>query len=326
MRPASATRVSVRDDVSTAAIRHREHTWVAGAALVLTAAACFGAMSIFAKLSLDNGASVSTVLATRYVLSALVALPIALLWRRARPSVRGARLWLGAAIANVIGAGAYVAAIDVGDVSQALPVVYVFPIIVVAISTLVLRRPLDGRTGLTALLGVTGSILVLELGGAGSAPARAIGLAVASAFAAALYYLLMTRPAREGSWATGVALILIVGALLFGTLAAIAGPGWPSGVGWLYLALTALVGTLIPFGLLVVGVGRVGPSHGAVLSLFEPLVAVALAVAVLGESLGVVQALGIALVLAAFILISQRRQVVATLRRSRLPTSGEAPS
>ncbi|MGZ8647327.1 MAG: DMT family transporter, partial [Solirubrobacteraceae bacterium] len=44
----------------------------AGALLCLASAAAFGAMGIFGKLAYDEGATVGTLLATRFALAALV--------------------------------------------------------------------------------------------------------------------------------------------------------------------------------------------------------------------------------------------------------------
>jgi drug/metabolite transporter (DMT)-like permease len=51
------------------------------------------------------------------------------------------------------------------------------------------------------------------------------------------------------------------------------------------------------------GLARVGPSTAAILSVFEPVVTVALAAAAFGESLAVVQLVGGGLVLVAVVLL-----------------------
>ena len=55
------------------------------------------------------------------------------------------------------------------------------------------------------------------------------------------------------------------------------------------------------------GLRRVGPSEAAILSTFEPIVTVALALVVLGERLSEPQLAGGALVLAAVVLLQLRR-------------------
>ena len=69
-----------------------------------------------------------------------------------------------------------------------------------------------------------------------------------------------------------------------------------AGWGWIgAIALVSTVGAILAF---FAGLARVGPSAAAILSVFEPVVTVALAAAVFGESLALVQLAGGALVLA----------------------------
>ena len=53
------------------------------------------------------------------------------------------------------------------------------------------------------------------------------------------------------------------------------------------------------------GLKRIGPTTASTLSTFEPIVAVALAAVVLGETITPVQALGGALILAAVVILSR---------------------
>jgi uncharacterized membrane protein len=72
---------------------------------------------------------------------------------------------------------------------------------------------------------------------------------------------------------------------------------------WLWLALMALVSTVVAVSAFFVGLRLVGPSEAAILSTFEPPVTVALAFLVLGERLTPAQLAGGALVLAAVIVL-----------------------
>ena len=62
----------------------------------------------------------------------------------------------------------------------------------------------------------------------------------------------------------------------------------PEGWGWIgAIALVSTVGAILAF---FAGLARVGPSAAAILSVFEPVVTVALAAAAFGESLAAVPA------------------------------------
>jgi drug/metabolite transporter (DMT)-like permease len=73
------------------------------------------------------------------------------------------------------------------------------------------------------------------------------------------------------------------------------------GYGW--LAGIAVISTVGAIGLFFAGLERVGATAASILSTLEPVVTVALAFAVFGESLGPVQLLGGALVLAAVLVV-----------------------
>ena len=110
----------------------------AGALLCLASAAAFGAMGIFGKLAYDEGATVGTLLAARFVLAAalfwlLVAARAALRELRALPRRDvGIALALGA-IGYSAQAGAYFAALERLDASL--------------LSLLALHVPRDGHGG-----------------------------------------------------------------------------------------------------------------------------------------------------------------------------------
>ena len=82
-----------------------------------------------------------------------------------------------------------------------------------------------------------------------------------------------------------------------------------AGLGW--IAAIALVSTVAAILAFFAGLARVGPSAAAILSVFEPVVTVALAAAVFGESLAAVQLAGAVLVLSAVVLMQWPERPVA---------------
>jgi drug/metabolite transporter (DMT)-like permease len=73
--------------------------------------------------------------------------------------------------------------------------------------------------------------------------------------------------------------------------------------GWAWLACLAVVSTVGAISLFFAGLRRVGPSAASILSTIEPVVTVALAFVVFGESLGPAQLVGGALVLSAVVAV-----------------------
>ena len=75
--------------------------------------------------------------------------------------------------------------------------------------------------------------------------------------------------------------------------------------GWAVIGAIVLVATVVPVGTFLAGLARIGPTNAAMLSVLEPLVTVALAALLLGETLQPVTLLGGALILAAVLLLAQ---------------------
>jgi len=281
-----------------------------GVLLCLASATAFGAMGVLGKLAYEEGATVGTLLATRFLLAAAV-LWLVVLCVGAAEKVRA----LGrrdAAIAFALGAvvygsqtGAYFAALDRMDASLLSLIVYTYPVIV-TVSAIALGRDRTTRRTIGALLlASTGLVLVLA-GSAGALDALGATLGLTAAAVYSVYILVSdgvtTRIAPLPLTAlvcTGAATTVTLGALVAGDLA----PGRVTATGFGWLAALAVVSTVGAIGLFFAGLRRVGPTAAAILSTLEPVVTVALAFVVFGESLGAAQLAGGALVLAAVLVI-----------------------
>jgi len=283
----------------------------AGALLCLASAAAFGAMGIFGKLAYDEGATVGTLLAVRFVLAA------ALLWVFVAAtggvrSLRGlSRRDVGIALAlGAVGysaqAGGYFAALERLDASLLSLLVYTFPTIVTVAAIVLGRERASRRTAVALVLASTG--LVLVLAGPGAGPLDAIGAALGLT-AAVVYsvYILASEGVAARVGPLALTTLVCTGAATTLTVAGVAGgdldPGSvsPAGFGW--LAGIAVVSTVGAVGLFFAGLRRVGPTAASILSTLEPVVTVALAFLVFGESLGPVALAGGALVLAAVLVV-----------------------
>ena len=135
-----------------------------------------------------------------------------------------------------------------------------------------------------------------------SAPRSALGAAVV--FSA--YILVSERVAGRirpsvlsALVCSGAAVTLTGGSALLGELR----PGELTVAGWGWLACLAVVSTVAAIGLFFAGLRRVGPTTTSILSTVEPLVTVTLAFLVFGETLGALQLVGGALVLAAVVVV-----------------------
>jgi drug/metabolite transporter (DMT)-like permease len=282
-----------------------------GALFCLGSAAAFGAMGVFGKLAYDEGATVGTLLATRFVLAA------ALFWLFA-VCAGGARALRAlsrrdVAIAFALGAvgygaqaGGYFAALERLDASLLSLLVYTYPVIVTVSAVALGRERASRRTAVALALASTGLVLVLAGAAAGALDAlgTALGLGAAVVYSA---YILLSQEVAARVGPLALSTLVCTGAAITLTLAAFGSgdldPGGVSAAGFASLGGLAVVSTVGAIALFFAGLSRVGPTAASILSTLEPVVTVGLAFVVFAESLGPAQLAGGALVLSAVLAI-----------------------
>jgi drug/metabolite transporter (DMT)-like permease len=243
---------------------------------------------------------------------------------------RRARGWL--ALAIVVGAALNLAAFlsfDTTTVALALLGFYTYPAMVAAGSVLLGRERLDAARLAALLLSLTGMAAVV-LGGpavepAGRASLAGVGFALVAA-ACQTVFILTSRgyarvPADQAMAAilAGSSLVALVVTLAVNGPGALALPlGSPSLL--TLLALVGLFAAALPSVLFLTGIRWIGGVRTGILMLFEPVVGVALAAALLDEGLEPLQVLGGATVLFAALLVQR-----GTSGRSELPAVAPAP-
>jgi drug/metabolite transporter (DMT)-like permease len=277
-----------------------------GVGLCLLSAVAFGLAALFGKECFAAGFSVSSMLAGRFGIAALVFWVIVAI---RRPVLPGPRVLLTCLALGGLGyavqASCYFSALTRIDASLVGQILYVYPAIVLVLG-LALRRERASRRTLAALA-CSLSGLVLLLGYAGSngpvAPAGVL-LAFCSALTYALYIMVANGLPEDfdvyllsalvcSSAAVSVALF----GLTSGTLQL------PAPTGWLWLVPMALVSSVVSIGCFLGGLRLVGASTAAILSCLEPVVTAASAIAVFGDRLNAGQVVGAVVVLAAVVLL-----------------------
>jgi drug/metabolite transporter (DMT)-like permease len=300
-----------------------------GTFLCVGSATAFGAMAIFGKLAYDDGATVGTLLAVRFVLAAAV-FWVLVLARGAAGELRalGSRdvriaLALGAC-GYAAQAGCYFAALERIDASLLSLLLYTFPAIVAVAAIVLGRERANGRR--LAALGLASGGLGLVVAGAGTGALDPVGtaLGLGAAVVYSTYILVsegiarrMSAPVLSALVCTGAAVTLTVGSALLGELR----PGELTVAGWGWLAGIAGVSTVVAVSLFFAGLRRVGPTTASILATVEPVVTVLLAFLVFGELLGMVQLLGGALVLGGVLVLHAR---LPRPRRARTPATAGA--
>jgi drug/metabolite transporter (DMT)-like permease len=290
-----------------------------GVLLCLGSAAAFGAMGIFGKLAYDDGATVGTLLATRFVLAAVL-FWVLTIYAGGLRDLRGlSRRDLATALAlGALGygaqAGCYFAALDRLDASLLALLLYTFPVMVTVAAVALGRESASRHTAAALALACTGLVLVLAGAAAGALDPLGTVLGLSAAVVYSNYILISDRvTARVGPLALST--LVCSGAAVSLTLVGLADgdlhPGAVSAGGFVWLGGIALVSTVGAIALFFAGLSRVGPSAASILSTLEPVVTVALAFVVFGESLGPAQLAGGALVLAAVVVVRTPARVPA---------------
>ena len=281
-----------------------------GYLLIVVSALCYSSLGIFGKIAIRDGMPLSSLLATRFAIGAAIlwlgiaASPqLRLALERSRGKRAGLLFWGFAGFAGQ--SSLFFGALRFIPASLAEVLLYTCPaFLAIIVWARTGRRP--GWPVVTAILfALAGTWLVAAPAGGARQPAAGLALAVL----AGLWYagfLLVLDKVTPGVPAVLSTAFVITGAAVAFTLSIPLGGGYvlpPTHAAW--GAVLGLVAgpTLLGFILFVVGLKRVGPQVAAILSTFEPVGTIVLALIVLGERLRPAQWTGAGLVLgAAFVL------------------------
>lgn len=297
-----------------------------GLLFCLASAAGFAAMAIFAKFAYEAGANVMSVLAVRFVLAAGLLWPLA----RMRGAVGSGRALAGGVLLGLVGyaleAGLFFAALTRLDASMASLVMYVYPALVLLGAVALGRDHVDRRRAAALMASTAGVALVLFGGDIGTVDVAGIVMALGAAAGYALY-ILGSDAISDGasplafaaSVCTGAANAFVVAGLVTGELEL----GMSAeAYGW--IALLAVVSTVLAITAFLAGMARIGPGRAAILSTVEPPITVGLAVLLLGDALAPLQLAGGALVVSAVVLLASARDVGESRDGAPAPAPGPA--
>lgn len=274
--------------------------------MVVVSAVSFGTLSIFAKLAYQAGLGTVQLLAFRFALAAVGMWTLS--WIVGQNPLRLTRREAVSLIA--VGGALYTAqaltyfiALRTLPVSLCVLIVYIYPSLVVIAGWLFLRRKVSVWHGIALVSSFAG--VAMLVGGAEFRLASGLAFAFASPLLYTTFILVSERvmasvPAVAASavMMTATAGALCVIALATGQLAL---PRTPNG--WAVGIAIAVIPTMIAISTFLAGLPLIGAARSALLSTLEPVVTVALAVALLGDRFSALQAVGGLLVLGAVIVV-----------------------
>ena len=284
----------------------------AGSLLIILAGIFWGSMGIFVRRLGEEGFDSIQIVSIRVTLAAII---FALILALKDPSgfrirLKDIPLFLGLGFGSILFfTVCYFTAIRMMSLSTAAILLYTSPVWIMLMSVLFFRERLNVRKILALVLSFAGCVLVSGLSGGGlTVTGLLIGLG--SGIGYGLYSILGTVALKRYSpyAVTAYTFIFAAAGSLF-----ICHPGDMIGkitasesVGGLLLfcLATALVTAVIPFLAYTLGLRSVEASRAGILATVEPLVATLFGVMVFSERMTVASAMGVALILAAVIILN----------------------
>ena len=276
-----------------------------GILFIIISAISFGAMPVFAHIAYEAQADPLTVLFLRFGIAAVVM--FAILFACKTPLPHGLlllELILLGAIAYVGESLAYFTALTVASPGLVALLLYIYPALVTTLSAIFLKEHLTTMKVVAIFLALSGTALTIQITSGGSIVGILLGITAAVDYA--IYIVLGSRIVKRSGPIGSTAIIIASTAGVYAIIAPLHGMSFPVSLqGWAAIVAIALVSTVLAFVTFFAGLKRIGPTTASTLSTFEPIVAVALAAVVLGETITPVQALCGTLILAAVVILSR---------------------
>ncbi|MGV9661963.1 EamA family transporter [Nocardia niigatensis] len=279
--------------------------------------AFFASSGPLATAVMAAGWSPAAVTSVRITLAAALLVPVVALVRPRALRFRRADLWLllGYGALGVAGVQLlFFVAVERVPVAVAMVLVNLAPALVALWVQIVRRTRLPGPVWLGIGLAVAGLVVVAQVWRSTGLDLLGIAAGVASAICSAGYFLLGRHGANRHDPAGLTAVGLTIGALVM----AIFTPPWilpsqlltaPATLGglqvpaWLVLPALAVFGTVVPYLAGLRALRDLPPASASVLAVAEPLIAAVLAWLMLGQTLGLLQIAGAAIMLIGALLV-----------------------
>ena len=277
---------------------------------VLGSAAAFAVAPIFGKVAYAHGVDSFALLALRFASAAVIVWVLVLL----RGPLVGLGLPPARTLVRVLALGALVLPGEVTlyfaslhDIGAGLAEVllFLYPMWVVLITAVVLHQPVTRLVAGCSATAVAGA--ALTVGAVRGVDAVGVALAVGASIGFACYVVLSGRLVHGVGSLVTTALITTGAAVTFTVAALTTGAHGPTDVaGWAATLGLSVVGTVVSFLLLTLGLARMPSTDASVISTVEPAVAVLLGVVLLGEPIGFLQVVGVVVVLGSVAVLVRR--------------------
>jgi drug/metabolite transporter (DMT)-like permease len=222
----------------------------------------------------------------------------------------------------------YFVALSRLNIGIALVIEYIAPVLVALYARFFVHEPVRRRLWAAIALSLAGLSLVVDLWSGVTLSTTGVLACLAAAVAYALYIVMADRSLRGGRDAAS---LLAYGFLFASIFWALVQPWWSfptesvdasasllgrldefSAPVWLLLGYVVVLGTVVPFVLIVTALHHISPTRTIIVAMLEPVLAAAVAFAWLGEELTGQQIAGSLLVLGGIVLAQTAREVEQT--------------
>ena len=282
---------------------------------ILAAGTLWGIMGIFVRALDSYGFTSVQIASMRIVFGALLFLLITAVFRPAQLKIhiQDVGLFLGMGLLSLLlFTVCYFTTISMASLSVAAILLYTSPIWVMLMSLVCFQESLTRRKVLCAAMAFGGCVLVSGIGSGSHFSPMVIATGLLSAVGYGLYSIFGTFALRKYPPLTVTTYAFLFGAAgaLFlcnpvSTVRVVCEAAHPTAL-VLLLIVTAFVTAVLPYLLYTVGLSHMRASTAAIMASIEPVVATAAGAAVFHEVLTLPALLGIALVLAAIVVLNAR--------------------
>lgn len=281
-----------------------------GVFLVTLSAMLFGANPILARISYDAGADPATFLFMRFLIASPIMIVIMLAGGYAIP--RG-KLLLSLIMLGGIGAATtfcFYTAIHLAPVNLIIVITYMYPTMVTLLSALFLKQAITSYKIVALIMTIVGISFAIGMDSGGYV--LGIILAVLTAVCFSCFLILSSIHITKVRPLPATTIIILSSTAIYGIYIAIQGPQLPVDIsGWAAAAASGLFSTSLGQITFFTGLKRIDTANAAIISTFEVIVAVALAMIILGETLSLPKILGACLVLSAVIVLARSEYEIA---------------
>lgn len=278
----------------------------------IAAAICYGTNPFGALKLYDAGMQTNSVLFYRFGLAwAIIAVVMLFRKEKLRVTWPEFRVLTGLGLLFIVSSLTLYLSFHYMAAGVASTILFTYPVMTALIMVVFFHERVTFSTLLSLLLSCAGVVLLYWSDNGDTLSVVGVALVLASALSYALYIILMNRGNLQMSSIKINFYVLLYCALGMLAYSLIAGLPLtlPHGtVSWFYVGWLALVPGIFALVLMVYAAKYVGSTATAILGALEPLTAVLIGLFVFGEPFTVYLAVGIALILAAVVIIAMSQQ------------------